>query len=420
MSKVDNLREQIVKSREELKSIFDGADENGKYTADQKESIAKANADLADMVDELKIEETKVKNEKALELDNQPVNEMPVPPTEEKKSFKTIGEQLAESDAYKAYTEQGVKGVDSKGDFSPYEYKTTLNTTGYPPESLRTPGILETALRDPDSVIGLFDQIETQQNAYVYLEETTFTNNAGSVAEAADISTSNEGALAFTERTESIRKMATFLPVTDELLADVAGVQGYVNSRLSTMMKLNMDNQLINGDGSAPNLTGVLNKSGINTFDYSSYSGELARLGQIYQAITEIRKDSFTEADAIVMHPSDWYQIVTSVTDITTTSSGAAAKNPLFVVAGGFGADAAPRIWGLKVVPSTVIAEGTALVGKFGGGEAAHVVMRQGVDLAVSDSHSDFFAKNQLAIRLTMRLGFPIYRATSFCSITNF
>lgn len=420
MSKVDNLREQIVKSREELKSIFDGADENGKYTADQKESIAKANADLADMVDELKIEETKVKNEKALELDNQPVNEMPVPPTEEKKSFKTIGEQLAESDAYKAYTEQGVKGVDSKGDFSPYEYKTTLNTTGYPPESLRTPGILETALRDPDSVIGLFDQIETQQNAYVYLEETTFTNNAGSVAEAADISTSNEGALAFTERTESIRKMATFLPVTDELLADVAGVQGYVNSRLSTMMKLNMDNQLINGNGTAPNLTGVLNKSGINTFDYSSYSGELARLGQIYQAITEIRKDSFTEADAIVMHPSDWYQIVTSVTDITTTSSGAAAKNPLFVVAGGFGADAAPRIWGLKVVPSTVIAEGTALVGKFGGGEAAHVVMRQGVDLAVSDSHSDFFAKNQLAIRLTMRLGFPIYRATSFCSITNF
>jgi HK97 family phage major capsid protein len=420
VSKVDNLREQIVKSREELKSIFDGADENGKYTADQKESIAKANADLADMVDELKIEETKVKNEKALELDNQPVNEMPVPPAEEKKAFKTIGEQLAESDAYKAYTEQGVKGVDSKGDFSPYEYKTTLNTTGYPPESLRTPGILETALRDPDSVIGLFDQIETQQNAYVYLEETTFTNNAGSVAEAADISTSNEGALAFTERTESIRKMATFLPVTDELLADVAGVQGYVNSRLSTMMKLNMDNQLINGDGSAPNLTGVLNKSGINTFDYSSYSGELARLGQIYQAITEIRKDSFTEADAIVMHPSDWYQIVTSVTDITTTSSGAAAKNPLFVVAGGFGADAAPRIWGLKVVPSTVIAEGTALVGKFGGGEAAHVVMRQGVDLAVSDSHSDFFAKNQLAIRLTMRLGFPIYRATSFCSITNF
>jgi HK97 family phage major capsid protein len=416
MSKVHELQEQIAKSREELKAAFDSS-EDGKYSPEAKEKIKGLNTELAGFVDDLSIEKAKAKNEKAMEVgaDEAPVNTIPnaMP---EKKGPSSIGEQFANSQAYKAYTENGVKGVDSHA-----EFKTTLNTTGYPPESLRAPGILETALRNPDSVIGLFDQIQTNQNAYVYLEETTFTNNAGSVAESTDISTSNEGALAFTERTESIRKMATFLPVTDELLADVAGIQGYVNSRLSTMMKLNMDNQLVNGDGSAPNLTGVLNKSGINTFDYSSYSGELARLGQIYQAITEIRKDAYVEADSIVMHPSDWYDIVTSVTDQAgDATAGLASKNPLFVVAGGFGADVTPRIWGLRVVPSTVIAAGTALVGKFGGGDAAQVVMREGVDLAVSDSHSDFFAKNQLAIRLTMRLGFALYRPTAFCSITNF
>ena len=48
----------------------------------------------------------------------------------------------------------------------------------------------------------------------------------------------------------------------------------------------------------------------------------------------------------------------------------------------------------LKLVPTTAIYNNTVLVGKFGGGEAAHVVMRQGIDLAVSDSHSDFFIKN--------------------------
>ena len=77
-------------------------------------------------------------------------------------------------------------------------------------------------------------------------------------------------------------------------------------------------------------------------------------------------------------------------------------------------------IWGLKVVPTTAIAENTVLVGKFGGGEAAHVVMRQGMDIAVSDSHSDFFIKNQLAIRATMRVGFPVYRQAAFHKITNF
>jgi len=409
VSKAQELKEQIAQSREELKAAFE-TQEDGKYTAEAKEKIKGLNTELAGLVDDLKIEEAKVQNEKAMEIANEPVNTIPNPSVEEGK-VKSIGEQLVATNAYQAYVENGVKGVDSN-----VEFKTTLNTTGYPPESLRAPGILETALRNPDSVIGLFDQIQTSQNAYVYLEETTFTNNAGSIAEAGDISASLESALAFTERTESIRKMATFLPVTDELLSDVAGIQGYVNSRLSTMMKLNMDNQLINGDGSAPNLTGVLNKSGINTFDYAlPYAGELGKLGQIYQAITEIRKDAFVEPDAIVMHPSDWYDIVTSVTDVDTSGS----KNPLFVVAGGFGADAAPRIWGLRVVPSTVIATGTMLVGKFGGGDAAQVILREGVDLAVSDSHSDFFAKNQLAIRLTMRLGFAIYRPAAFCTITN-
>lgn len=411
MSKVEELRESISKSREELKSVFDAPADNGKYSHDQKEKIKGLNEELATSLDELKIEESKAANAKAMEVDANAVNELPVAEPQSA-GIKTIGEQFTNTDAYKSYLSNGVKGVDSQA-----EFKTTLNTTGYPPESLRAPGILETALRDPNAVIGLFDQITTNQNAYVYLEETTFTNNAGEIAESGDISSANESALAFTERTESIRKIATFLPVTDELLADVSGIQGYVNSRLTTMMRLRMDNQLLNGNGTAPNLTGVLNKSGINTFDYAlPYAGELGRLGQVYQAITEIRKDAFVEPDAIVLHPEDWYQIVTAVSDVTTSGS----KNPLVVAAGNFGSDVAARLWGLKVVPSTAIAAGTALVGKFGGGDAAQIVMRQGVDLAVSDSHSDFFAKNQLAIRLTMRMGFVIYRPTAFCSITNF
>jgi HK97 family phage major capsid protein len=414
MSKVQELKEQIAKSREELKSVFDAPAEDGKYTSDQKNKIKGLNDELAASLDELKIEESKAANEKAMEVNNEVANE--IPQVEQSAGVKTIGEQFVETDAYNQYVNNGVKGVDSSA-----EFKTTLNTTGYPPESLRAPGILQTALRDPNAVIGLFDQISTTQNAYVYLEETTFTNNSGEIAESGDISSANESALAFTEKTESIRKIATFLPVTDELLADVSAIQGYVNSRLTTMMRLRMDNQLLNGNGTAPNLTGVLNKSGINTFDYSSYSGELNRLGQIYQAITEIRKDAFVEPDSVVMHPEDWYQIVTAVSDQAgDAAAGLASKNPLVVAAGGFGGDVAARLWGLKVVPSTAIASGTALVGKFGGGDAAQIVMRQGIDLAVSDSHSDFFAKNQLAIRLTMRMGFVVYKPTAFCSITNF
>ena len=398
--------DKIAAKRTELKSVFE-SDTDGKYTSEQKEEIKSRNDELAELVEDLSIEKKKSQNEKALEEDSKPVAEMPL--ASQEAEVKTVGQLFTESDAYKNYVGTGVKGIDSK-----IETKTTLTTTGYPPETLRQPGILETALRDPNAVISLFDIINTDQNAFSYLEETTFTNNA---AEAAEGSAVGEAALAFTEKTEAIRKMGVFIPVTDELLADEAGIQGYLNSRLQTMINLRLDSQLLNGDGTAPNIEGLLDagKSSVGSSDFNSYNGNLGRIGKIYDAITDIRVNAFTEPDAIIKHPSDWNQIVTSFNDVTTSGS----LNPLFVVAGGFGADAAPTIWGLKVVPTTAIANNTMIVGKFGGGEAANVVMRQGIELAVTDSHSDFFIKNQLAIRATMRVGFPVYRQAAFHKCLN-
>lgn len=410
---MSDYNEKLQKKRAELKEVFDNPAEDGKYSAEQKNAINALNTELAELVDESNNAKAKAKNEKAMEQAAYAAEEVNNAP-------QTIGESFINTDAYKGYQESGAKGLDSTVKFSPVGYKATLGaglSQNFPPEVLRQPGILESALRDPDAIIGLFDQIETDQNSFAYMEETTFTNAA---AEQAEEATTAEATLDFTEKTASIRKIGVFLPVTEELLADVNGIQGYVNSRLGTMMKLRLDGQIMDGDGSAPNLDGLLNTSGINSFAYGSYSGELGRLGQIYQAITEIRKDAFVEPDAIIMHPSDWYDIVTSVTDQAgTTSAGLASKNPLFVVSGGFGADVAPRIWGLPVVTSSAVNAGTQMVGKFGGGEAAHLVMRQGIDLAVSDSHSDFFLKGKLAIRATMRVGLVVYRPTAFCKITQ-
>tara|TARA_A100001388_G_scaffold250471_1_gene211772 strand:+ start:1623 stop:2879 length:1257 start_codon:yes stop_codon:yes gene_type:complete len=415
-SDIKDLREKLASKRVELKELFESV-EDGQYTAEQKQAIADRNNELAGLVEEVHLASAKAKNEKAMEADSQPA-EASFP--SEKVQPKSIGEQFVNTDAYKNYKNSGVKGIDGKVNFSPNEFKTSLTTTGYPPEVLREPGILETALRDPNAVIGLFDQIESDQNAYAYLEETTFTNNAAEAAEGAAV---GEAALAFTEKTEAIRKIGVFLPVTDELLADVSGVQGYVNSRLQTMLKLRLDGQLISGNGTAPNLEGLLDagKSSVGSSDFNSYSGNLGRIGAIYNAITDIRVNAFTEPDTIVMHPNDWNQVVTSVgADFAGTSSaGYAEKSPLFVAAGGMGAGPSAQIWGLKVVPTTAISNNTVLVGRFGGGECAHVVMRQGIDLAITDSHSDYFVKNQLAIRATMRVGFPVYRQAGFHKINN-
>ena len=127
MNKVTELKEQIAKSREELKTVFEAPAEEGKYSSDQKDKIKGLNTELSDSLDELKIEESKVANEKAMEIAEEVVNQLPVV-EEAPAGVKSIGEKFTDTAAYAQYMSNGVKGVDSQA-----EFKTTLNTTGYPP-----------------------------------------------------------------------------------------------------------------------------------------------------------------------------------------------------------------------------------------------------------------------------------------------
>ena len=412
--KLQELRENLAK--------FAGEKDFSEFTPEDKTTWAQMNEEaktLADEVREQQIFEKDMKaNEEAIEA-GKTVASLPIH-EEQKEMPKGLGDQVRESRAYKSFMEDGQLNITSEVKYNPIlESKTLLTETGYPPAVTRSDLIVPTALRNPNSVIDLFSVIPTDTYQYKYLEETTFTNNSAEVAEAGAF---GESAIAFTENTENIRKFGVSIPVTEELLSDVASVNGYLDSRLKTMLQLRLDSELINGDGSAPNIRGILNKSGINTFDFSAYAGNLGRIGQLYQAITEIRKDAFMEADAILMHPSDWNDVVTTVTSDFAGTSGAgyAGKDPLFVGAGMFGNGVNPSIWGVKVVPTTAITAGTVLVGTFGGGLASHIITREGMEVAMSDSHDDFFTKDKVMMKASMRLGFAIYRATAFCSITNF
>lgn len=420
MSKKNELNQQLHALREtqfeaikEMKDTFEGGSE---ISAEKKQAIEDRNVEiekLNEKVNELNaLEIQEARLEEALEKGKE-VKSMPIH-NEKPEVSKTMGEQLVDSNAYKSFMENGQKNITSELKWNPkVELKTTLTESGYPPAVTRSDLVVPTALRDPQNVIDLIDTITTDNYQYKYLEETTFTNNSSATAEGSAL---GENALAFTERTENIRKIGSFLPVTEELLADVSAVQGYLDSRLRTMVNLAVGDQILAGSGVAPNLTGILNVSGINTFDFSSFSGNLKRIGQVYEAITEIQKDSFLSPDAIVMHPSDWYQLVTEVNAVTTSGS----LNPLFVGAGQFGGGVGQSLWGLPVVLDTTRPAGTCIVGVFGGGQACHIVARQGMEVAMSDSHDANFTKDIIVMKATVRLGFPVYRATAFCTITNF
>src|SRR4051812_33350679 len=140
--------------------------------------------------------------------------------------------------------------------------KTTMATTaGWAPPVIRTGRLVEDEQR-PVQVLDVVPSNTTTAAAVVYMEETTFTNAAAETAEAGSYA---ESALALTEQTSPVRKIATFIPVTDEQLEDVPQVQGYLNNRLPFMLRQRLDTQIVSGNGTAPNLRGIVNVVGVQT-----------------------------------------------------------------------------------------------------------------------------------------------------------
>lgn len=311
---------------------------------------------------------------------------------------KSLGELFTESDAYKL--KQGRVGPEATLDIG---LKTLMSTgAGWDPEETRTGRVVEFATR-PIQVADLIPQTETNQSAVTYMEETTFTNNAAEVNESTQATpgTYPEAALALTEQSSLVRKIAVFLPLTDEQLEDEPQVRGYVNNRLPFMIRQRLDLQILSGNGTAPNLRGILQTAGIQT----QAKGTDPTPDAVYKALVKVEVTGQAMATAAVFHPNDWQDI-----RLLRTADG------LYIW--GNPSDAGPeRIWGLRVVRAQALTENTALVGDFQ--NFVELAVRRGIDVQVSNSHSTYFVEGKQAMRADMRCALVVYRPAAFCTVTG-
>lgn len=311
---------------------------------------------------------------------------------------RSIGDLFVKSQAYKG--RQGVTGPLATIDV---ELKTLMSSgAGWDPEETRTGKVVEFATR-PIQVTDLLPQTTTTQSAVKYMEETTFTNNAAETAESTQATpgTYPEAVLALTERASLVRKIAVFLPVTDEQLEDEPQARGYVDNRLMFMVRQRLDGQILVGSGVAPQLTGILNTAGIQT----QAKGTDPVPDAVYKAMVKVRVTGRAMPNATIFHPNDWQDI-----RLLRTADG--------IYIWGNPSDAGPeRIWGLRVVQSDAITENTGLVGDFA--NFSELSVRRGVDVQVTNSHGTYFIEGKLAIRADMRATVIVYRPAAFTQVTG-
>jgi HK97 family phage major capsid protein len=308
-----------------------------------------------------------------------------------------LGQLLHESKGYRDFRE-GLRR-DVTLDIPAPDFKTLITLSTVNAQADRR-GNVNMALEERTTA-DLMLQGATDNNTVEYYEETTVTNAAATVAEG---SAKPESALAWTLRTENVRKIATWLPATNEALADMSWLESQIRGRLAFMIQRTEEAQLLSGDGTAPNISGILDRSGIQT----EAKGANPTPDAIYRAMQKIRGaggSGFAEPTGVVMHPNDW----TDIKLLRTADGMYIWGNP---------SDEGPdRIWGLAVRQTTAMTENTALVGAFR--PYAEVLRRSGIQITLSTEHASYFVENKVAILAESRLALAVYRPAAFCTVTG-
>jgi hypothetical protein len=317
------------------------------------------------------------------------------PPTKDGKQQR-FGDLVMASNAIKGYTSGSGVGPMARIDI---DLKSLFQTSiGWDPEDLRTGRVEMFPTRPAPHVIDVFPQTTTTMSTVKYMEETTFSNTAAETAEGGQYP---EAALQLTERSSEVRKIPVFLPVTDEQFEDEPRARSYVENRLPFMLRQRVDLQLLVGNGTAPNLKGLENVSGIQS---QALGGDPVP-DALYKCMRAIREDGFAEPSHVFIRPSKWETV-----QLQRTADG--------IYIWGHPSMPGPRtIWGVPVIETVAVTATKAAMGDFT--NFSEVSVRRSVDVQISNSHGTFFIEGKLAIRADVRLAVIFYRPKAFGVVTG-
>jgi HK97 family phage major capsid protein len=208
----------------------------------------------------------------------------------------------------------------------------------------------------------------------------------------------------------SVKTLAHWEAAHRNVLADEPQLRSIIDNELMYGLRLQEDSQILNGDGNGENLRGVLQTSGIQTYDWSdgAYSATAGLSDTKADAIRRAATLSFLayyEPTGVVLHPNDWE-------DIELTKDG----NGAYVVAVSVAMGGEQKLWRIPVVDTPAITEGTALVGAFGTG--AQLYDREAASIRISEQHADFFVRNAIVILAEQRLALAVKRPEAFVKVT--
>ncbi len=300
----------------------------------------------------------------------------------------SMGKQYTESDAYKNFQ----NGSTQKARFEVQNNTLVGSDATVAPD--RKPGVVPGDVHFL-TMESLFPSVPTSSNAIEYTKEASFTNSAAEAAEAAEKA---ESALTWSLVNMPVSTVAHWIKISRQLAMDSPALAAYVNQRMIYGVNRRVETQLGAGNGTAPNISGVLDTGNFTAHGYASgdLGSTLPKLALVRKMIGDLWAKGYMP-DAIAMNPADVAQIDI---DLFSTAAGQAR----------FTTDSAgnARLFGVPIVQSNGITLDNIVVGAFG--QCGTIYNREGVVVEMSDSDDDNFTKNLITIRAERRLALTIER----------
>ncbi|POH63952.1 phage major capsid protein [Cryobacterium zongtaii] len=209
--------------------------------------------------------------------------------------------------------------------------------------------------------------------------------------------------------TDSLAKIAGWWDVTDEMLEDLGFLVSEINRRAVYDLVKVEEQQLLNGNGTAPNLRGLLQRSGLQL---EVAANRTDNADALYRAIAKVDIGSDLAADGLVIHPSD-YQTLRLGKDSNGQYYGGGYFGGTY---GNGGLEWQPPVWGLRTVVTSAIAAGTSLVGNYA--QAATLYRKGGVTVESTNSDGNKFTTNKTTFRVEERVALAVRKPAAFVKVT--
>ena len=380
--------EEVATEPEEVKEeIKDDAKEEIKeeikeeaVCGDDKEEIKKSSNDISKL------------QQRILMLEQKGAKLMQV---EQPKIKLTKGAEFINSNAFKNFEKSNFKGHMS------YEFAkaTPLTNNLAEPYSVGTIGGVSDQgfVEDPKAILNienLFSHAPIADNTFLYMP-LTVTGNAGFIAEGSD---KPETTFKVDAKTGQVKTIATWTKVSEQLFADKSQLINILDNNLTHAVDVEVQNQLISGDGTGEKLGGI-SKTG-NYTDYVTSSGTAANTVDLLRNVAFKMRGENIDNLTILLNWTDWSALL----GLKSTTNEYLINGILDPVK--------QTIYGIPVVLSSAMTAGKFAMGNF---KMGGIVFDKTAMALEIDRTGDDFTKNLITIRAERRLGFAVVQPKAIC-----